>query len=62
MNLSDKPMIPCFLCGKSICVKLTKNDKPYFICDDCGLQVFVRYKPGIRILKRLLRTISDDDD
>lgn len=60
MRLPDKPVIPCFLCGKPIRVKLTKNDKPYFICEPCGLQVFVRCKPGIRILKRLLKTIADD--
>ncbi len=60
MNLPDKPTIPCFLCGKPIPVKLTKKDKPYFVCDPCGLQVFVRCKPGILILKRLLKSIAKD--
>jgi len=58
MNLPDKPIIPCFLCGKPTPVKLTKKDKPYFVCDPCGLQVFVRCKPGILILKRLMKTIA----
>jgi len=60
MNLPKKPIIPCFLCGKPIPVKLTKKDKPYFACNPCGLQVFVRCKPGILTLKRLLKTIAKE--
>ena len=58
MNLPDKPNIPCFLCGKLLRVKQTKNDKPYFICEPCGLQVFVRCKPGIKSLNRLISRLS----
>ncbi len=54
MTTAEKFQIPCFLCGKYVPVKDTKRDKPYFICDDCGLQVFVRCKPGIARFKRLL--------
>jgi len=62
MKLPQKPTIPCLLCGKPISVKLTKKDKPYFVCDPCGLQVFVRCKPGILILTRLLRTMAKAGD
>ena len=61
MKLPQKAQIPCFLCGKPLPVKLTKKDKPYFVCDPCGLQVFVRCKPGIQILARLLRSIAKKD-
>jgi hypothetical protein len=38
--------IPCFLCGGSVEVKETVKGKPYFICDSCGLQAFIRRAKG----------------
>ena len=38
--------IPCFLCGNQIEVKNTVKGKPYFICDPCGLQAFIRRAKG----------------
>src|SRR5262249_9229364 len=32
-----------------------KNGKRYFICDGCGVQAFVRRKPGISRLAKLVR-------
>ena len=43
--------IPCFLCGNSIEVKNTIKWKPYFICDPCGLQAFIRRAKGIEKLR-----------
>jgi len=43
--------IPCFLCGNQIEVKNTIKGKPYFICDLCGLQTFIRRARGIEKLK-----------
>ena len=43
--------IPCFLCGNSIEVKNTIKGKPYFICDPCGLQAFIRRAKGIEKLR-----------
>ncbi len=60
MSLPKDSIIPCFLCGKTLNVKLTKNSKPYFICDPCGLQVFIRSKPGIRIIKQLVCSIKEN--
>lgn len=59
MENTEKQYIPCFLCGGKLRVKFTKNEKPYFICDPCGLQVFVRCKPGISKLKRLLEFVAE---
>ena len=47
--------LPCFLCSKELLKKLDKNRKPYFICDPCGIQFFVRRKQGIERLDNLLR-------
>lgn len=46
--------IPCFLCGRILKVKMTKQKKPYFICQHCGLQTFVRYPLGIDKLRNVL--------
>jgi hypothetical protein len=43
--------IPCFLCGNQIEVKNTVKGKPYFICDPCGLQAFIRRTKGIERLR-----------
>ncbi len=33
---------------------MTKKDKPYLVCDPCGVQVFVRGPAGIEEFRRLL--------
>jgi hypothetical protein len=40
-------LIPCFLCGNGLEVKISKRHKPYLICDWCGVQTFIRGKRGI---------------
>lgn len=47
--------IPCFLCGDFQKLKLTKNNKPYFICDVCGVQAFIRKVDGINRLMNLIK-------
>lgn len=59
MTNTDNPRIPCFLCGALLQVKLTKNEKPYFICEPCGLQTFVRCKPGIKKLQKVLADLAE---
>jgi len=46
--------VACFLCGDSLEVRESKRKKPYFICDPCGLQAFVRKERGIRKLVKLV--------
>lgn len=41
-------------------VRATKKDKPYLICDSCGIQVFVRGPDGIREFSRLLQATSEE--
>jgi DNA-directed RNA polymerase subunit RPC12/RpoP len=50
-------VIPCVLCGKDLEQRTTKNKKPYFVCDPCGTQFFVRRKQGIEKLEELVRAL-----
>lgn len=47
--------IPCFLCGHKLEKRTSKRFKPYFVCDRCGIQLFVRGKQGIERLQELFR-------
>ena len=47
----EPEIIPCFLCGGAIEVRNSKKNKPYFICDPCGLQAFIRRDRGVDKLK-----------
>src|SRR5436309_10166052 len=50
------PFLPCLLCGNKLEKRTDKNRKPYFVCDPCGIQLFVRRKAGITRLEELMRT------
>src|SRR5271165_7305642 len=53
--------IPCFLCGTDLEIRSYKHQKPYFICDHCGVQAFVRKETGIVQLEKLLRNLRTQD-
>ena len=53
--------IPCLLCGSDLEIRTDKHKKPYFICDHCGVQAFVRKQPGIVQLEKLLRNLRTQD-
>ena len=53
------PVLPCFLCGKELDQRMAKTRKPYFVCDPCGTQFFVRRKQGIEKLGYLFRTMRE---
>ena len=52
VQVRDRPrvMIPCWLCGQPIEVKFSRKDKPYLICDNCGVQTFIRYGKAEELL------------
>ncbi len=50
---NGKRMFPCPVCTDPREVRVTKKDKPYFICDPCGVQVFIRGPAGIEEFNRL---------
>jgi DNA-directed RNA polymerase subunit RPC12/RpoP len=46
------PFLPCLLCGRKLEKRTSKkNGKPYFVCDSCGIQLFIRKKQGIELLE-----------
>ncbi len=47
--------IDCILCGDSLEKRTDKNGKPYFVCDPCGTQFFVRGSQGISKLEALIQ-------
>ncbi len=53
--VDSKPMFPCPVCTQAREVRLTKKDKPYLVCDPCGVQIFVRGPAGIEEFRRLLQ-------
>lgn len=49
---------PCPTCGMALLIKLSRREKPYCICDDCGNQLFFRGRRGIQRLVELIRSKS----
>ena len=45
--------IPCFLCYQPVDVRRDKHQKPYFVCEGCGIQAFIRRTKGMLLLKKL---------
>lgn len=52
-------VLPCLLCGKDLEKRLTKKGKPLFVCNPCGVQMFIRRAEGIEKLERLIKTVHD---
>src|SRR5262245_8711576 len=53
--------IPCLTCGGRLRIRKDKNGKPYVVCDDCGLQTFIRRKKGIQNLAELINQLKMHD-
>jgi hypothetical protein len=53
--------VPCFLCIKDLPKRIDKNRKPYFVCEPCGMQIFIRRKQGIEKLDELMRNLNEQD-
>jgi DNA-directed RNA polymerase subunit RPC12/RpoP len=47
--------LPCILCGKRLEKRMSRYGKPYFVCDPCGIQLFVRRRQGIDRLEEFFR-------
>jgi len=59
--VNGKRMFPCPVCTQPREVRVTKKDKPYVICDPCGVQMFVRGPAGIAEFKRVLEHTNNED-
>ena|SRR5208337_2148528 len=53
--------LPCLLCGSKLEMRTSKNNKPYFTCDGCGVQLFVRRKRGIEKLDTLIKELEHQE-
>lgn len=53
--------LPCFLCGAKLEKRTDKNGKPYFVCNPCGIQLFVRREHGIKLLDTLLSNSAKNE-
>jgi len=51
----------CFLCSQELMQRKDKHGKPYFVCDPCGVQMFIRGRQGIKNLGQLLVTLREHD-
>ena len=58
--VNGKQMFPCPVCTQAREVRVTKKDKPYLICDPCGVQIFVRGPAGIQEFRRLLQQTNTE--
>jgi hypothetical protein len=47
--------LPCSLCARLLDQRADKNGKPYFVCEPCGTQFFVRGTSGREKLAEILR-------
>jgi hypothetical protein len=55
----EGPRVPCWLCGRPIAIRVTQAGRPFLVCMDCGLQMFVRSSAGEERLKeRCSRTAT----
>jgi len=53
--------LPCLLCVDQLEKRTDKNGKPYFVCNPCGIQLFVRRPHGIKLLEKLLSDAAKNE-
>lgn len=52
--------LACILCGNRLEERTSKKRKPYFVCDRCGMQIFMRRKEGVENLAKLCRNLEEN--
>lgn len=53
--------LPCLLCTAKLEKRTDKNGKPYFVCNPCGTQFFIRRRHGIDLLEKLIRDCQKNE-
>ena len=51
--MASKTVFPCPTCEDPLRERITRKRKPYFVCESCGVQIFVRFETGIERLHTL---------
>ena len=59
-NQSDQ-CFPCPVCAARLEVRTSKKDKPYVVCDPCGVQMFIRSRSGIERFVVLVERAESGD-
>lgn len=54
MKTRSQSRFPCPVCGAALDVRESKKQKPYVVCDPCGVQMFVRAASGIERFQLLI--------
>ena len=52
-NVNKDYYFQCPLCENMLEIKMTKKNKPYVVCNDCGMQIFIRRQEGINKLNHM---------
>jgi hypothetical protein len=58
---AEMQSLPCLLCVAKLEKRIDKNGKPYFVCNPCGIQMFIRKQHGIELLEKLLRDVAKNE-
>ena len=61
LESATRRLFPCPVCGQGLEIRETKKDKPYVVCDQCGMQLFVRNETGISRFERLVNSAEQRD-
>src|SRR5262245_40805535 len=54
--------IPCVTCHRELEQRMSKKQKPYFVCESCGVQIFFRLREGIERLEDSVHNVITGDD
>src|SRR5439155_88343 len=54
-DFSGKPF-PCPVCNMGLRLKISRKQKPYCMCLECGIQIFFRGQEGIKRLHKMIRS------
>ena len=52
-NVNEKCYFQCPVCEDFLEVKTSKKNKPYLVCNDCGMQLFIRGEKGIKRFNKI---------
>jgi len=62
MSIVASCTVACPTCHRELESRTSKRQKPYFVCELCGVQIFFRLREGInRLADSLTRSICGDD-
>ena len=54
-EFAGKPF-PCPVCNMGLRIKISRKQKPYCMCLECGIQIFFRGQEGIKRLYKMIKS------